>query len=54
MRPFFLRIVRKGKGNNKTKQERKDKTTGQAKESRLRDTRTKSRGKEDEKQRTKG
>ena len=32
MRPFFLHIVRKGKRNYKTKQERKDKTRGQAKD----------------------
>ena len=31
-RPFFLRVVRKGKRNYKTKQERKDKTKGQAKD----------------------
>ena len=41
MRPFFLRIVRKGKRNYKTKQERKDKAREQAKESRHRNTMTK-------------
>ena len=44
MRPFFLHIVRKGKRNYKTKQERKDKAREQAKDNRSSESKRETKG----------